>query len=813
MKRPAVGLALVLAAGIWLSAQINESPLWWAAGTVLGLMVWRIRAAVLPLLLAVAFAGMLSYRLAVTNSAPSHIANLLEPRAQNIGLRGVIVTAPVSGDALGSFKLELSALRRAAEWEPACGQVFLFAHQPAPLGYGDAIECSAILHLPPAATNPGEFDWQQWLARQNILFTGTIGKDDRCQVLAHGCGRPVTALALRLRDRLEAALHLGLADDPAVAGTLVAILIGERAEIPPDTAAAFQRSGVFHVFAINGLHVGLVTAVVLLCLRLARIPRRWAAVPAIPLLVLYVFATGAHPGAIRALVMVSVWLIGGMLVRPVDLLSSLATAAVVILIWNPVQLFDSGFILSFVVVSALATLTDKTAWEKLFLNPDPTATELAGLTWLRPDPFVPRVLMPVWRVKVVRGLLWLALLASGSFVAWLGLVPLLAADFHLFTPISIAANLLVIPLLGGVIALGLASVVSAAVWPGLALIFNNANFFVLSGLRQGVDWLSRWPWGHWFVQAPPVWLTVGYYAVLVLWMGRRIARRTKFWITSGAAAVATLILLVQHEAVVEITVLDLRDGMAVFVNLPGEQHDFLVDGGGHWSGERVVVPFLRAQGVDRLESLVLTHGDQAHAAGLVTVLDALPVQRAIYAGTGSRSESFWGWLAAVRHHRLDIITLRAGTDWQVTGPFRWRVLNPPAGVNSPRSDDNSLVLMLEYGTTRVLLASDIGQSVEHRLVASHAEIRAQILVKGRHGTESTGSAEFLDAVKPEIVVQAISTDSSSRYLEADLRDRLGQRGIRLYRTDEAGAVTIRLKEIGYTVATFLQSHHESVMKP
>jgi len=243
--------------------------------------------------------------------------------------------------------------------------------------------------------------------------------------------------------------------------------------------------------------------------------------------------------------------------------------------------------------------------------------------------------------------------------------------------------------------------------------------------------------------------------------------------------------------------------MAVFVNLPGEQHDFLVDGGGHWSGERVVVPFLRSQGVDRLESLMLTHEDQAHAAGLVSVLDTLPVQRAMDAGPGSRSDSFKNWRAAVRRHNLEIVTLHAGTDWQVAGKFRWRVLNPPVDVNSPRSDDNSLVLLLEYGSTRVLLTSDIGASVEHRLVVSNAEIRAQILVKGRHRKEPTGSAEFLDAVKPEIVVQAVSTDSSSRYLESDLRDRLRERAIRLYRTDETGAVTIHLKPIGYTVATFL----------
>ena len=812
MKRPAVGLALVLAAGIWLSAQVNVAPVWWAAGTVLGLVVWRIRPAVVPLLLAVLCGGIFSYRLAVTNSAPTQIANLLEHRAQEITLRGIIVSAPVSTNELGSFKLELIALQRDAGWEPVSGQVFLFARQPAQLRYGDEIECVTSLRTPPAATNPGEFDWQHWLAQQNIQFIGTIRKADDCRVLASGRGRPVTALAVKLRERMESALRLGLENAPALAGTLAAIVIGERAEIPPDTAAAFQESGVFHVFAINGLHVGLVTAVLLLVLRLVRIPRRWVAVPAIPLLVLYVFATGAHPGAIRALVMVSVWLIGGMLVRPVDLLSSLATAAVVILVWNPVQLFDSGFILSFAVVTALATLTDKAAWRKFFLSPDPAAAEPAWFTWLRPDPLVPRVLVPVWRVKVVRGVLGLTLLTAGSAAAWLGLVPLLAADFHLFTPVSIVANLWVIPLLGGVISLGLASVVTAPIWPGLALLFNNANYFVLGLLVQGVEWLSRWPGGHWFVQAPPVWLTVSYYAVLALWMSRRIPRRIQWWVTGGAAVVAGIILAVQHEEVVEITVLDLRDGAAVFVNLPGEQHDFLVDGGGHWSGAHVVVPFLRAQGVDRLESLVLTRCDQAHAAGLITVLDALPVQRAIYAGRGARSDSVRDWWQAAHRHHLEIVTRQAGSDWQVTGNFRWRVLHPSAEGISQRSDDNSLVLLMEYGSTRVLLTSDIGKSVEHRLVASNAEIRAQILVKGRHSTEPTGTDEFLNSVQPEIVVQAVSPESSSRYLESDLRDRLRQRGIRLYRTDETGAVTIRLKKLGYTVATFLQPRTEAASR-
>src|SRR6202142_449688 len=135
------------------------------------------------------------------------------------------------------------------------------------------------------------------------------------------------------------------------------MVLGKRSEIPTETYADFQRTGVFHVFAINGLHVGLVTAIVLIVLRLLRIPRRWCAVAAVPLLILYVFATGAHPGAVRALVMACVWLIGGMLVRPADSRNTLGAAALVILLFDPTQLFDGGFLLSFAVVLAIVTLT------------------------------------------------------------------------------------------------------------------------------------------------------------------------------------------------------------------------------------------------------------------------------------------------------------------------------------------------------------------------------------------------------------------------------------------------------------------------
>jgi beta-lactamase superfamily II metal-dependent hydrolase len=131
------------------------------------------------------------------------------------------------------------------------------------------------------------------------------------------------------------------------------------------------------------------------------------------------------------------------------------------------------------------------------------------------------------------------------------------------------------------------------------------------------------------------------------------------------------------------------------------------------------------------------------------------------------------------------------------------VLHPPRGGIGNRSADNSLVLSVEFGSTRVLLMSDAGETVEQRLLTDVKALRAQVIVKGRHEKEDSGTAGFLDAVKPEVVVQIVGTRPSSRYPQPELRERLESRGVRVYRTDESGALTIRLTPRSYTIRTCL----------
>jgi competence protein ComEC len=188
---------------------------------------------------------------------------------------------------------------------------------------------------------------------------------------------------------------------------------------------------------------------------------------------------------------------------------------------------------------------------------------------------------------------------------------------------------------------------------------------------------------------------------------------------------------------------------------------------------------------------------------LIPVLREIPVGEVTYNGVPSLSKFYRQWIAEVRARQLPALTVHAGNEIPASPDLRLRVLNPPRGGLGNRSADNSLVLALEYGPTRVLLMSDAGETVEQRLLAGTDDLRANIVIKGRHGKESSCTEAFLDAVRPEAVVLAVGTRPATRYPQPDLRERLEGRHVATYRTDEAGAVTIRLTKRGYTIRTCL----------
>jgi competence protein ComEC len=811
MKRPLTGVIVMFAAGIladtMLPLWIRSDWLWWATVACLAafVAVHRSRWSVPVLMAAVTFCGAWKHRETTREVPAHHLSRIVTADTDLVSVRGMIDTEPQrftddSSSVRWRFLLRCAELDRGDAWVPVTGKLMVSVGGDRigtnSLQYGESIECQALVRGETPRLNPGAFDWEDWMRREGIAAAVTVRKVDRFERLSSGHGQWLKAVSIRLCARFEGALKAGLEGESgaAVAGILTGMVLGQRAEIPDDAYQDFQRTGVFHVFAVSGLHVMLVSSAVVMVLLLCRVPRRWSGLIAIPLIVVYVMATGARPGAVRAMWMTCVWLAGWSAVRPSDPLNSLAAAGLIMLAIDPRELFDGGFILSFSVVVSLVVMAP------------PILAVLLPL--VEPDPFLPEMLVPRWRKKLAAYGRVLAQGISGSVAACVGMVPLMAEYFHLCTPISIVANVVVVPMMQLIIGIGLMAMGAHEFSPWLAETLNNANWLALTLMVQAVRALSRLPHGYWFVSSPPIWLTVGYYALLIalvngwhvrVWKAGRWGRVG----LCGAPVLGFGVWMMAHEPVTEITVLDLNQGMSVFIDAPGDRHDWLVDGGGDAvSAQRAVIPFLRSRGVDRLGALVSTCALKSHVGGFEAVAREIPVESVVRTGTGSASAYYKRWLDLIAANGWTDKVVQAGDALVASSDagFDVEVLYPFPDRKFGRSSDNALVLRVTVGRTRVLMMSDAGETVERLLLERGTDVRAEVVIKGQNEREASCTEDFLAAVDPDVVVAAVSARDMKRYPRPELRDWLAESGIPYWRTDEWGAITVRLRPDGYELS-------------
>ncbi|MGH7937909.1 MAG: ComEC/Rec2 family competence protein, partial [Bryobacteraceae bacterium] len=415
-----------------------------------------------------------------------------------------------------------------------------------------------------------------------------------------------------------------------------------------------------------------------------------------------------------------------------------------ILAWDSNQLFAAGFQLSFAVVAAIIVCQNKIFQPLLRLS----AT----------DPFLPRSLVSRSRrfcescySRVARGL-------SVSAAAWIGSLVFIVWYFYLITPISLLANLAVVPIAFCILAVAMMSLIAAPVSATLSIVLNNANWSlsrVVLGLVQG---MSQLPGGHVYVERP-------------------------HW-PSGAHA--------------EITVLDAGAGAAV--HLRDGNSDWLFDTGSARDYEHFLRDYLHSRGIDRLNGLVLSHGDSLHLGGAAAVLAEFQPRRVLDDAAPDHSQVHHSLIVRLPNREL----LARGNSISLAPKIVARVLFPPPGFKAQAADDEALVVQLEIeGNFRVLLVSDSGPKTEAALLRQPTELRSDVLIKGRHYSGEPGSEAFLATVHPQLVI-ASSIDFPTRERVSDeWAAMVRARGIKLFREDETGAVQIEFFRDRWRATAFL----------
>ncbi|HEY4373301.1 MAG TPA: DNA internalization-related competence protein ComEC/Rec2 [Burkholderiales bacterium] len=628
--------------------------------------------------------------------------------------------------------------------------------RPVPIVHaGERWKLVARLRKPHGNANPHGFDYEAWLLERGIRATGyvRIGRDNAAPERLDAFTWSMQSVVDRMREHIRARLQSSLGDAP-YGGVIVALAIGDQRAIDNEQWQIFARTGVSHLMSISGLHVTMVASLAgWLIFALWRqsvryTPRLLLMLPAPQAAALggfltaltYCLLAGFQVPAQRTLYMLGVaaWAIWRGWFGSATRVLALALAVVALL--DPWAALSAGFWLSFGAV-ALLLLTG----------------QAAGLRahWLRT-----------------------ALTAQAAIT--IGLLPLTLVLFQQVSLVGPLANAVAIPLVSLVITpLALA----AAIFP------IDALAHLAHGLQQllmiYLEWLGRLPFAVWQHAAPP-WPLAALAAVGALWM---FVPWWWSWRVLGLAWMLPLFLYTPpppEAGDVRVTVLDVGQGLAVVART--REHTLLFDTGPAYSpeadgGNRVVLPYLRGEGVERLDGMVVSHDDSDHSGGALSVLSAVPVG---WMASPLQAKNAIAQAAGARARRCI-----AGQAWEWDG-VRFEFLHPAPEDYVHLSDlpDNaqSCVLKITAHGHGVLLPADIERDVEARLPAS--ALKSEVLVAPHHGSQTSSSPRFIAAVAPATVVFPVGYRNRFRHPAPEVVERYRESGAQLLRTDSGGAVMI-----------------------
>jgi competence protein ComEC len=723
---------------------------------------------------------------------------------ETVILGGCVVEPPAISGERERFLLELDRGARA--------QVTLYTKpgESLPeLRYGQEIELDAKVRPPRNYGNPGAFDYATYLGRQEIYWTAS-GAAGTVHVLPGRCGSRLQKAVMDVRQMALQRIQRLYPGDSYRSGMMQALLIGQSFQLQKVWTENYRSTGTFHALVISGTHVAILAAFFLFLLRLCFLPESAAMALTACAAWLYALVAGWQAPCVRAAAGLTVYLVGSYFYRRRRPLNLLAAVAIGFLVLDPGELFDASFQLTFLAVGflgAFATpliqatsgplvrgLTDLANTDR-DMHIEPRAAQFRIELRLLARAF--RVPYPVLTVPA-RVLFFLYEITAVSAVIQLGLALPMVVYFHRVGISGLSANALVVPIMGVAVPVGFIAVFTG--WTWMARLAG----VLLTLSERIVEWHARIE-PNWRIPTPPVWLGIAVAAALI---AAALARTRAWRMVTGAAVAATLALLLWHPfppesypGELEFTAVDVGQGDSLLVVFPDGKR-LLVDGGGIPTfggrtpsqldiGEDVVAPYLWNRGFRTVDAIALTHAHDDHIGGLPALTaDFRP--RELWTGATPHSPAWEKLEAAARRVHTKIEPLAAPARFTF-GTAQIEVLAPLPGYlagDEPKNND-SLVLRVTYGPHSFLLTGDAEKQVELGMLAENELHRSDVLKVGHHGSRTSSTELFLDAVRPTFAVISDGFENSYGHPNRDVVQRLEDHGAAVLRTDLDGLVTIR----------------------
>lgn len=627
---------------------------------------------------------------------------------------------------------------------------------------GDQVKVNGTVIPVSEKRNPHEFDYKTYLRSQGISVQ--IKAEELYEVVPNNEILEWVWWREKALDLVEKNFS------KQTAPIAKALLVGYKQDLDPDSKRAFARSGLSHIMAVSGLHVGFIVAPFWII-----IPYFWTRkhgsvmglLVLVLLLICYAGITGFSPSVMRASVMAGFLSYGKLFHRVNDSINLTAAAAIVLLVIDPSQLFEIGFQLSFAAVLIILLIL----------------------------PVIQNIL-PYWvRIRWYGKPLMVIIV---SLVVQFGLYPLQVHYFGEISLVSPIANALFVPLLGIVVPLSLVALLITALVPLAGFVINYPSLLFLGWMNDFVTTAATWEWA-WTAASLENDLFFIFWLFLIFTISAWNITAIRWKLAIGVMAslcVITSINVVEklQPAKLGVTFFDVGQGDAALISTPSGKH-VLVDAGvwspSYNSGRSIILPHLKASGIEKLDAVLLSHPHADHIGGIIDLIEEIPIGAIYNSGYEYDSNLYASYLETAREKSVPVISLRAGDTLGIDPAVLFLVMGPEGQRFNSDPNEHSLILNVIYGESEFLFTGDAGIHQERRLLETYGDLLDTDLLKvGHHGSRTSSGNKFLDQVSPKVAIISLAENNRFRHPHPEAVDRLGRSKAELLFTSKERAIIV-----------------------
>ncbi len=641
---------------------------------------------------------------------------------------------------------------------------------------GVSCKVTGTLTTPNQAKNPNSFDYQLYLNRKEIFW---ILKPN--EISPSICTPPqgnLITLLKRIRQKEVAKLEEKL--DEELSAIFAALLFGDRNLMNPEMEEAYAKTGTVHLLAISGLHVALLTGMCFAFLLRVGMTREKAELTLIILLPFYAVLTGLAPSVNRAVLMLMLVLVARRLKFQITPLDAISIAFLFLALISPYTIYEPGFQLSFGVSLALVLSSTK--------------------------------IINTFQSYLVK-------LFVVSFVAQLASIPILLSYFYEISLISVLTNLLFVPLFSFIILpLVLVTYLAGLFFPFMSDFFLLLVSVFVSFANKISTSLASFEFSSVVIGKPNSFILLLYlliYLVFFISWEKGKGKRSFAVFLLPIIPVLFQVAFPYLSPYGKVVFIDVGQGDSILIRLPHNRANYLIDTGGtisfhkeEWeqrkdhfeTGEDILVPFLKSEGIRKLDKLILTHGDMDHIGGAPAILSELSIDEVLIPISIERSEMERRVLGIAETNQAKNRIVGAGARWKVGQDF-FQIISPLEKLED--KNEGSIVLYASFGGKRWLFTGDLGAKGEAELITQFARMDVDVLKIGHHGSKTSSSEIFLDSIQPETAVISVGEGNRYGHPHAEVVERLESHKVKLYRTDTQGAVIYTFKDKSGTFRTWI----------